>query len=185
MSFQRFDIRFAGELVPGADARQARQQLQELFKLSDAAGEHLFSGKTITIKRNVDSDTVARYRERFRRAGALIEAAPLSALDEVAGDGSISAGASMSSASEEPRPGPAEHPMPSAPAGTALTLAPPGEWLEPVREIQPPQIDTSHLSLVPGTDWTFEDCIPPPPRVAPADISHLRLEPVDTDTELG
>lgn len=170
----RFDIRFAGELVPGTDPDAARRHLQQLFKLDDEAGERLFCGKTVTIKRGVDGDTVARYRERFREAGALIQAIP--AVATIAAEPS---GDNLPGAEGEPAPRPGA----AGPDVSHLALAPLGGWLEEPSPIVAPPVDISHLSLVPGTDWTFEDCQIPPPATFPPEISHLHLEPIEVGPE--
>lgn len=77
MNVPRYDIRFAGELVPGADPVAARHRIQVIFGLSQAAVDWLFSGETLTIKRGVDNSVVAQVRERFREAGALIQVVPV------------------------------------------------------------------------------------------------------------
>jgi hypothetical protein len=44
-----------------------------------------------------------------------------------------------------------------------LTLAPIGPLLEQVDEDVPARLpDSGHLRLVPGYDWSLEDCTPPP-----------------------
>ncbi len=72
MHHARFDIQFTGDLIPGTDPATARERIQGLFGLSDAAVDWLFSGETVTIERGADSGTVAYIRERFRDAGALV-----------------------------------------------------------------------------------------------------------------
>jgi hypothetical protein len=72
MAESKFDIQFAGELVPGADPRQVRERLCDLFKLTPEALGRLFSGQVVVIKRNLDAGTAARYRDAFRDAGAIL-----------------------------------------------------------------------------------------------------------------
>jgi hypothetical protein len=65
-------------------------------------------------------------------------------------------------------------------ANTDLTLAPPRADLEQgVAPAEPRKIDTSHLSLVAGQDWTLEDCTPPRPPAHIPDISYLTLTPAE------
>jgi len=73
MREHRFDIRFGGKLIRGADPRVARRRVQEWFRLSDVAADLLFSGQKVTIKRAVDRETASLFRERFRDAGAEVE----------------------------------------------------------------------------------------------------------------
>jgi len=67
---------------------------------------------------------------------------------------------------------------------SGLTLAPPGANVEdgaPAAAV--PQIDTSHLSLVPGERWTLEDCTPAAAPRPVGDLSYLSLAPAEPATE--
>jgi uncharacterized membrane protein (DUF373 family) len=72
----RFDLEFAGELIPGTDPALARERVQGLFKLSDAAVSYLFSGTAVTVKRGVDAELAARLHAAFAQAGALARILP-------------------------------------------------------------------------------------------------------------
>ena len=170
----RFDIRFSGQLVPGTDPITARERLQALFKLSDSAAARLFSGTPVTIKRDIDSEMVARYRERFQAAGALIEAVPSDNAEEKPAHPSES-GATAEASTPTASTGPADK---TSPDTAGLSLAPPGGWLQEEPDAPPPPVDIAHLSLVPGDDWTLEDCSPAPSPARLPDIGHLRLEPI-------
>jgi hypothetical protein len=78
MAESKFDIQFAGELVPGADPRQVRERLCGLFKLTPEALGRLFSGQVVVIKRDLDAGTAARYRDAFP-SGAVLRLVPSSA----------------------------------------------------------------------------------------------------------
>ena len=66
--------------------------------------------------------------------------------------------------------------------GSGLRLAPVDDRpLEQAPTDAPPPVDVSHLSLVPGNDWTLADCDTPPPPTEVPDISHLRI--VDSEPE--
>ncbi|MBK1723029.1 phosphate-starvation-inducible PsiE family protein [Thiocystis violacea] len=78
MSDIRFNIEFAGELRAGTDPKRARDDIQTLFKLSDAAVAELFSGVPVTVKRGVDSTTAARLHAAFEAAGAVVRVIPAS-----------------------------------------------------------------------------------------------------------
>jgi hypothetical protein len=79
MAESRFDIQFAGELVQGADRQAVRERLRDLFKLTPDALERLFSGQAVMIKRGLDTQTAARYRDAFRDAGAVLRLTPTTA----------------------------------------------------------------------------------------------------------
>jgi len=170
-SLARFDILFTGALVPGTDPSEARRHIQELFRLSDEKADRLFGGHAVTIKRGVDGDTAARYRERFRAAGALLEIVPAGEAERP---------------SDEPGAAPPSAASPgSAAEGGSLSLAPPGALLgEPPdpsadRSARP---DTSHLTLA-ADGWTLADCAPPRDAPPPPDTSHLRIEPRPPDSD--
>jgi hypothetical protein len=161
MAGMRFDIQFSGELAEGADPCATRERLRDLFKLSPETVERLFSGRPVVIKRDLDEVAAARYRAAFSEVGAVLRLTPLT----------LPPGPPMVV------PSPMVRPIPAEPSG--LTLAPP--WSE-VGEAPPPgprDIDTTHLSLVRGDNWTLEDCDHPPPPVPIPDLSHLSLAPVE------
>jgi hypothetical protein len=169
MTDTTYNIVFAGELVPGTERAEARRRIQVLFKLSDKAAERLFGDLPVTIKRGVDSASVARYRDAFREAGAFIRAEPVPNFKELV------------TTSEDFVPAAPEGEMDRDGASTVrdagLQLAPLGDErpLESPQVVRPRKVDISHLSLVPGNDWTLADCEPPPPPHAAPDIGHLRI----------
>jgi hypothetical protein len=77
MAESRFDIQFAGDLVPGADPCVVRERLGDLFSLSPDALERLFSGQATIVKRDLDAVTAGRYRDAFRDAGAILRLTPV------------------------------------------------------------------------------------------------------------
>ncbi|MCF7983369.1 MAG: hypothetical protein K9L70_03105 [Thiohalocapsa sp.] len=156
---ERYNIVFAGELLGTSSAQQARQKLQALFKLDDARTAQLFSGQRVTVKRDVDLETAARYQDAFRAAGAR-------AIIETASDLSES-------------PTNVDHMSGSSTkADGDWGLAPPGAMLEEIEDRRPRiSPDTSGLALVAGTNWSLEDCEPPPAPTAVPRTDHLTLEP--------
>jgi len=69
---------------------------------------------------------------------------------------------------------------PSTPeTDSGLALAAQDGFLETPPAVKMPSLDTSHLSLVSGPDWTLEDCEPTVATTPVADVSHLSL--VETD----
>jgi hypothetical protein len=169
MAESRFDIEFSGELVQGADSREVRERLRDLFKLPPNSLERLFSGRPLVLKRDLDPATAARYADAFRGAGAILRLTP-------------SATAAGRGAPEQTAP---QEEVPQPPGGPTaadggLTLAPLGTDMEVAAvPFIPRDIDTTYLSLVPGHNWTLEDCAPPPRYVRIPDISHLTLIPVE------
>ena len=69
MPSERFNLVFSGDLARGADLAQAKKNLGRLFKISDEKVEALFSGKAITLKKNLDFATANKYRTAIKNAG--------------------------------------------------------------------------------------------------------------------
>ncbi|QGU32477.1 hypothetical protein [Thermochromatium tepidum] len=179
MSGARFDILFDGTLKPGADPRLARERLQAAFKLDATGIERLFKGQRLTVKRNADAATAARYKRIFEEAGAIVT---LRAVE-------------VAASTQSPSP-PTKPPLVADPeAGVTpkvttlktdteavanLTAEGGFEFLEEPPQVRPPDLDLSHLSLVNGSDWSLADCDRPPEPVHIPDISHLRLDEIET-----
>lgn len=168
MTEARFDILFDGTLRPDADPSRARERLGSAFKLDAAGVERLFSGKPMTVKREADAATAARYQRVFEDAGAVVTLRPLTATE----------------------------PPPVSPAPTSISTATPTqppptppltaeggfERLETPPAVQMPNLDLSYLSLVGGSDWSLADCEQQPEPVTIPDISHLQLDQRDAAT---
>ena len=170
-----YDIHFSGDLLPGADPAAARARIQGLFKLSDEAAARLFSGRTVALKRGLDLARAERLRQVFLEVGALVR---------LVEQGPTVAQPPLSTAAPPPLPA-----VQAAPP-RELDLAPPdGRPLEPDPGLAPPAVDISHLSLVPGQDWSLADCDQGAEPVVVPDIRHLRMLPpesgVDPDAGAG
>ena len=167
----KFDILFAGELIGGADPDEVRLQLQQIFKLSDEAAVGLFSGQTVTLRKSVDAATATRYREVFRDAKALVRICPVDAR-------------SQAPQKAPPEAEPAQEPAIEQQGGSTeskrdeLGLTASDQQSESPGQsgfADRPDIDISRLKLVPGQDWTLEDCEPVPTSIVDPDTSSLRL----------
>jgi len=170
MAGARFDILFAGELIKDADPEAARRQLQQHFNLSDEAVERLFSGRKVAVKRGVDTATASRYRELFRDAGTLVQVRPIKAPPQappVPPTQPVSAPAEARperpTGFEQAKPPVWTATEPKAPSGQTV-------FVEDASEMGP-----GELSLVPGQNWTLEDCQPRPAPAHVSDTSHLEL----------
>lgn len=73
MSSERFNLVFSGELVRGADLAQSKKNLGQLFKISGAKVDALFSGKAVTLKKNLDFATANKYRVAIKKAGCRVD----------------------------------------------------------------------------------------------------------------
>ncbi|GAB0150248.1 MULTISPECIES: hypothetical protein [Marichromatium] len=176
MADELFDLCYTGAIATDADPAQVRERLCAVFKLAGPGCERLFSGKRVVVKRGVDAATVAQYRQVFSRAGAVLEVTP-------------SERAAPAPQPVRPAPdGPVEDPAGSPETlaridGEALALAPQDGFLEPSRTVKMPAIDTSHLTLVQGADWTLADCEPPPTPIPTPDIDHLSLVDIEPEEQ--
>ena len=73
MSDELFEIAFSGQIVEGADLDAVKQKIGAIFKADEARLEHMFSGRRVVIKRQVDEITAIKYRGAFLKAGAICE----------------------------------------------------------------------------------------------------------------
>lgn len=165
MNDTRFDLCFDGTLQPDADPDLVHERLAAAFKLDAQGRERLFCGKRVVIRRAVDVTTAAKLDRVFRQAGALLQIVPCEEMSEPAGD----LGA----------PPAAPEPPPEPLADSALALAPVGGFIETPPAVKMPDLDTSHLSIVSGADWTLEDCEQTTAPATVADTSHLTLVEMD------
>lgn len=89
MDQELFDLVFSGELVPGFELAQVKKNIQSLFRIDETKTDVLFSGKAISLKKGLNSDTVNKYRVAMKKAGArvnivLCKAVPVAAQAPVA-----------------------------------------------------------------------------------------------------
>lgn len=177
MADERFDLTYEGLIARGADREKARKRLAAVFNLTDKGVERLFSGKPVVVKRDVNAATAAQFKKIFAQAGAVLTIAALAGAESADnGAGSMKSGVKQGTSAGDAAPVP-------------LTLASGVGALEDPPTIVGPELDISYLSLVPGDDWTLEDCQPPPMPVPELDLSYLTLEPMedseDLDTQPG
>lgn len=155
MAEEKFDLVFRGELVPGAELGQVKQNLARLFKMDSARIEKLFSGRAIVLKRGMSMDAAAQYRIAIKKAGARLDTVPSKAEPKAAAPAAPKPVSAVSRPAEDARPSRSSAPQPGAgapPGGDLLTLAPAGATLvEAAPEGAPErQVDTEHLSLRSG-----------------------------------
>jgi len=167
MPDERFDLSYQGLLAPGADPQRARERLTAIFKLSEQGADRLFTGKPVVVKRNVDAATVAQFQKVFAHAGAVLTVTSVLNVDDGPAPPSL-----LSAEREETADTPVQ-------AGSPLSLAPNYDVLEAGPTAAVPAMDLSYLSLVPGDEWTLEDCQPLPTPIPEPDLSYLSLTPLD------
>jgi len=160
MTDTRYDVLFSGELKPEADPFAVRARIQELFKLSDQAANQLFSGKTIAVKRDLDLAKATKFRKAFLQAGAFV-----AVVEKTTGPAAEQKKAEQPPAKEQG----------NRAQGLTLAATNSGPLEADNSAFAAREIDTSHLSLVTGNNWSLEDAAPTLPPVALPDISHLSL----------
>ena len=79
----RYDVVFNGEFSPEHDINEAKQKLAKIFKLKPATVDKLFSGQSVTIRKNVDATTAEKYRKAAAGCGVIFELDPAEASSEV------------------------------------------------------------------------------------------------------
>ena len=78
MSDELFEVAFAGQIKEGADLEQVKAKVGAMFKADATKLAHLFSGKRMVIKKNIDQATASKYESALNNAGAVCEIKSLS-----------------------------------------------------------------------------------------------------------
>lgn len=119
MSDELFEVAFAGEIADGADLEQVKAKVGAMFKADASKLAHLFSGKRVVIKKNIDQATAKKYQTALNKAGALCEVRSMSAA--VAPTPPAEATPAPAPASTEAQPSPQQT---APPAATQAAAAP-------------------------------------------------------------
>lgn len=173
MPEELFDIHFSGQLLEGQDPAVAREQVGQLFKASDTQLARLFSGQPVVVKKGVDLDTATRYRLAFRKAGALVRIQPSAAAQVPTPEAPWTLAAPHSGSLEGYAIRPEPAPLPDI---SGLRLSGPGALLDERLPLPEISIETEEFSLVPGQDWSLEDC---QPEVVPAPLPNIESMRLD------
>ena len=78
MSEELYEVSFSGAIIEGADIEQVKAKIGAMFKADEAKLAHLFSGKRVIIKKNIDQATANKYKAALTNAGAECEVKSLS-----------------------------------------------------------------------------------------------------------
>jgi len=188
MSDELFEVAFSGQINDAADLNEVKARIAKMFHADETKLAHLFSGKRIVIKKNIDAATAAKYQTALERAGAICEMKSLSTSNEIASSPDLKSEAD----SPPPSPPPATAPMQttytaaadygdvppppeSEPLGItadqidemSVTVAPVGsEVQDEIKEVAEPVIDISDLDMAPvgsTIDSSEKEPDPPPP----------------------
>lgn len=189
MSDDLFEVAFSGEIIEGENAEDVRARVGKIFNADETKLTHLFSGKTIVIKKNIDQQTAAKYEAALNKAGAECEIRSMNPVQPAARVAADSETAVTNPAASAPAPQePADYgdippPPQTDPLGItadqiddlAVSIAPVGSVLHnDIKEPETPQIDTSGFEVAPvGSTIGIAKKEPDPP---PPDTTGLSLE---------
>jgi len=73
MSDELFEVAFSGQIKDGADLEQVKAKVAAMFKADATKLAHLFSGKRMVIKKNIDQAMANKYQTALSNAGAICE----------------------------------------------------------------------------------------------------------------
>ena len=128
---ERYRLVFRGEVLEGQHKAVVKQRLGVALKVDGERLDAMFTGKAVTIRKDADTDTAAKFQIAFKRAGARLRVLPIDVEPDVS---ELEAKASA----------------PVAPDASAdgFGLAPVGATLVEPRPAAPaPAVDISHMTL--------------------------------------
>jgi uncharacterized protein YbjQ (UPF0145 family) len=73
---EKFNLVFEGKIAPDQDEGAVKQALMTLLKTDDGGVDKLFSGSAVTIKKDLDQATGAKFQQAFETTGALCTLVP-------------------------------------------------------------------------------------------------------------
>ena len=71
MTEQLYRVVFEGEILQGSQVQDVKRALAKLYNKREDQVEHYFSGKPLTVKKDVDYQTAMKYVKAYERAGAV------------------------------------------------------------------------------------------------------------------
>ncbi len=104
-----YNLIFQGKIVDGASLDEVKNNVARLFKADAAKTAVLFSGKSIVIKKNLDSESTKKYLAIMKKSGAIIHAVkieedPVSSHSTPIADTAINNNESQDVATQSPKP---------------------------------------------------------------------------------
>ena len=182
MSDELFVVAFSGQIREGAELDEVKAKVGKMFKADDAKIAHMFSGKRVVIKKDLDKEAAAKYANAFKNAGARCEVRPMS------GD-APQAKAASPAAPPKPKPATLEVDYTSTQNMSAVVAPPPqvdplgitgdqiedlpatvapvgSEMQDEIKEVPEPDIDVTGFDVAPvgsdiGSNKKEEDRPPP------------------------
>lgn len=77
MAQETYNIIFRGQVVKNTTQEIAKKNLAALFKLPLEKVDAMFSGNPVILKKNVSFDVASKYRVAIKKAGGVVELAPV------------------------------------------------------------------------------------------------------------
>ena len=71
MAGKLYRVVFEGEILEGSQVQEVKRALAKLYNKREDQVEHYFSGKRLTVKKDVDYETAMKCVKAFERAGAV------------------------------------------------------------------------------------------------------------------
>ncbi len=138
---ERYRLVFRGEVLEGQHKAVVKQRLGAALKVEGERLDVMFTGKAVTIRKDADTDTAARFQIAFKRAGARLRVMPvadeLEAVPEAAPEAVLGA-VPKAPASQQP----------AAKDDGAFKLAPRGTLMaDPVPPPRKPDVDLTQFTL--------------------------------------
>ena len=69
MEEQKYHVCFRGEILPGFDPEQSKNEFLKLFKIPREKAPVIFSGKQVVLKKGVNKQTALKFQKAFQRVG--------------------------------------------------------------------------------------------------------------------
>ena len=73
----RYKVVFSGEIAPGRELDAVKANVAALYKTPVEKCDHLFSGRPVTIKGDLDAPTAQKYKTAFEKTGAVCRIVPM------------------------------------------------------------------------------------------------------------
>lgn len=188
MSDELFEVAFSGQIQDGAELEQVKAKVAAMFKTDATKLAHLFSGKRMVIKKNINQAMANKYKVALDNAGAVCEVKSLAEPVTKAEPAVFDSAKPVETVPVETKAAPSvsakpgvvsDHDVPPAPktdplgigaddiSELSVDIAPVGSDMQDgVSQVEEPQLDISGLDMAPaGSDLgqVKKADEPPPP----------------------
>ena len=187
MAAEMYEVAFSGKIADSADLDKVKANVAQMFKADETKLAHLFSGKRVVIKKDIDQQTALKYQAALTKAGAICEVVNLSENKQSSVEPVESPQVDKAPVETRVTSSVSSADIPAAPKTVPLdisadqindlpaSLAPVGSLMQDEKEDVPEmQVDLTGLDMAPpGSELGIhkEKAVPPPP-----DTSGLTLK---------